>query len=258
MTHGLGFVPDPPAGNASDPVLSLAPPLGAGDDVASATHLIPEEVFDQRGNNSCVGWAIVTALWAAQRRSGHEPGEIASAALVWFLGRLGLGTRHLNAGMHIRGGVERCVAGGFARERYWERARRYDEAPPLRVLRMSFDQRDGLEVRRIVEPRGPARGAAAKEALAQGIVLAAGWDVTDRFLEWRSDRTYAPEQGERIAGGHAMVIHAYDPERGFLLRNSHGDDFGVRGDIWVAEEWAANGRDMWGFLSAPAFSDEVT
>ena len=275
MTHATGWLADPPAGNATDPVLGA--PLGAGDvpHSASVAHLLPPTILDQGGDNSCVAQAVVQLLWSGQVRAGIVPDELASRKLLWWLCRRELGTERFNTGCYLRGAFELAQRGGFARERHFSHLKRYDERPRPYLATLSYDQRDTGEVvkevnrllagiayrlpveyRRIVAPHGSERIAAFKAAIASGLAIAAGVDVPERLKRHTGNGVFVPESGEPMAGGHAMVIHGYGPS-GFQIRNSWGRDWGDGGNAWVDEAWVGTWRDPWVCVRAPAFSDGV-
>jgi hypothetical protein len=53
------------------------------------------------------------------------------------------------------------------------------------------------------------------------------------------------KQSEKITGGHAFAIVAYD-DHGFWLQNSWGEDWGLKGFGHVTyDDWLANGTDTW-------------
>lgn len=257
--RATGWFPDPPAGNAADPVMGVGGLIIGPGDVphsSSAVHMLPRVILDQRADQSCVAQAAVQALWAGQVRAGLVPDEIASRKLLWWLCRRELGTEAFNAGCYLRGAFELAQRGGFARERHFPHSKRYDERPRPFLATLSYDQRDDgerVEYRRLVEPHGPERTEAFKAAIASGCPVVAGTDVPERFKRHRSG-VFVPRAGEPMAGGHAMVVHSFGP-LGFQIRNSWGNDWGDNGDAWVDEAWVSTWRDPWIVLRAPAFSD---
>ena len=67
-----------------------------------------------------------------------------------------------------------------------------------------------------------------------------------------------PQKGEKVAGGHAMMIVGYDDNHtigaykgAFLIRNSWGTSWGVQGYGWLPYQYALSGLawDFWALIS---------
>lgn len=260
-----GWLPDPAEKNALDPVLELGALLGdtPTPSAASATAFLPRDILDQGGDNSCVAQAVSQAIWAGQTRAGARGvRELCSRKFLWWLCRHDLGTEAHNGGCYIRGAFTLTSAHGFVREKHWPHDKPFYLKPPPALLRLGFDQRarpgapaSRIDYQRIVAPKGAERIEAFRKVIARGGVIVAGIEVTHGFKSYRGgEEAFAPSPEDPIAGGHAMVIHAYKPGA-FKIRNSWGRDWGESGDGWMSEDWIGQWRDPWTVLAAPAYSD---
>jgi C1A family cysteine protease len=76
-----------------------------------------------------------------------------------------------------------------------------------------------------------------------------GVPVTESMLRVKGKMVPVPKKSDRILGGHAMCVCAYNDARGFLLKNSWGASWGNGGYAWLPYgyvKWCP-WKDAWGF-----------
>jgi hypothetical protein len=260
MTWGIGCDPDPedprdlPLGTDLTPL--AAPPSATCEDLFG----IP---FDQNGHNSCITQAIAKAVYAAHRLDGHDDPPNLSRFHLWALLR-GETMLDMNVGSHIRKGFKKMNEEGFCKEAYWPHDTdtgedaRFRQKPSRLARKMAHDQREKGQLtryRRIYES-GYDRIDRFKECVANRRLVVFGTDVDRDFTSNRFDATKPldPPSGN-IAGGHAMVIVAYDADT-FLIGNSYGMRWGRGGLCYFTADYLVDPRtrDMWVVEKAPWYT----
>ncbi len=100
----------------------------------------------------------------------------------------------------------------------------------------------------------------ARSVLASGYAIELGFTVYASFESIGPDGVMPmPASGERIIGGHAVVIYGYDDRMNggcFVIRNSWGADWGAKGDFFMPYAFLSDASlsqfDMWiGHLGKP-------
>ncbi len=136
----------------------------------------------------------------------------------------------------------------------------FSEMPPSDAFREAFDQRltyQNIDANVIdyarISATGPDLIYAIKQACAARHLVVFGTDVTEAFC---SDMTAndgqlieRPKTGEKIAGGHALVMGGYDAN-GPKILNSWGKGFGGRRGL--PEGWC---RFTWDYITWPRTND---
>lgn len=262
FTHrGLGWFPD--AQDDRDHILAAGHLLDRATTpwVADCSHLLPP-VLDQGGENSCVAQAVATLLFAAHTRSS-QPGiaELLSRKALWWLCRHERGLQDWNVGTYMRTAFRLLNSLGFCRERHWLHSQPHDKRPAVNAQRLSIDQRDrgtGRVIYERLNGDGPALLEGIKRAVAAGLPVVIGVDVSDTFArgDFDADASVGPPRDSDVVGGHALVVCGYDGDS-FRVRNSWGEDWADGGMAWLRDDYAATGRDCWTVAAAPPYSDEA-
>lgn len=95
-----------------------------------------------------------------------------------------------------------------------------------------------------------------QSALASGLAVMFGFSVYDSISEaTQSGEIPVPVEGDRLRGGHAVVMCGYDDAKNggsFLIRNSWGTDWGEDGYGWLPYDYVRRYlcQDFWTMLSA--------
>ena len=91
-----------------------------------------------------------------------------------------------------------------------------------------------------------------KQCLAEGYPFVFGFSVYESFESpavAKSGKLNLPKAGEKQLGGHAVMAVGYDDAtKRFLIRNSWGSDWGLKGCFTMPYDYAANANladDFW-------------
>ena len=75
-----------------------------------------------------------------------------------------------------------------------------------------------------------------KQTIVSGAAISFGFDVYDSFMtgNWHRTTGMMPKPSGRLLGGHAVAIIGYsDSKQAFLIQNSWGSDWGLKGKFWM-------------------------
>jgi hypothetical protein len=202
---------------------------------------------------------VAKGVYVSHRSQGVEKPEALSRLALYALARATHRMMPFDTGTYIRAAFQVLNALGFAPESEWPYdTGRFAQMPPTAVFRAGFDTSEKpARYYRIFE-QGDARCDAVKQAIANGHGVVFGADVGRKFTSNSFDPTKPtdPRAGER-AGGHAMLLVAYDAE-GVTLINSWGLGWGASGFCKVSWEFIANGmRDVWVVEHAPLHQEDI-
>lgn len=202
-------------------------------------HQVP--VLDQGTEGACTGFGLATvANYLLRRRKVvSDPNPVSPRMLYSMARRYDEWPGENYSGSSARGAVKGWHKHGICSEAHWpyrEKERKADLYP----ARWSDAVRRPLGAYYRVNHKDII---AMHTALAEvGILYAtgnvhAGWDSIG------DDGVIS--QSEKMLGGHAFGIVAYD-ETGFWIQNSWGRDWGRDGfGQFTYDDWLANGTDVW-------------
>jgi C1A family cysteine protease len=252
----MGWLPDPPKvpGEKPDWLATARLSLPPAPDAASCKgHL--GAVLDQERLGSCVWQAIAKLLWSSHVRQGIASPKLCSILAGYYISRAYAGTERYDSGTHLRTGFRALNKFGFCPEDEWPYLiGRFAEMPPTNAFRKAFDQKDPTDYYRIHET-GNERLDAIKRAIAVGLPVAFGTDVSRAFCDGELGKVWDHPTGE-IAGGHAMVLSGYDGDV-FDVLNSWGEGWGDGGWGRMSADYVAweGTRDLWVAKHAPPYSE---
>jgi C1A family cysteine protease len=219
-----GWRPDKP--DIRDLYLSVFRPPGVS--LPDSTDLRPRLPipYDQSTLGACTGNAIGAAI------AYVVPGFVPSRLFIYYNERKREGTISIDAGAEIRDGIKSVVADGACNETDWPYdISQFTVAPPQHCYdnaRLDLV----LKYQRVRQDLFNMRGC-----LAGGFPFVIGFAVYESFESPEVARTGVvsmPAKGERMIGGHAVLVAGYDNSRGaFLVRNSWGPDWGEGGYCWI-------------------------
>lgn len=217
---------------------------------------------NQLRTSSCVGQAGGAGIRLAYLAKGIECPEL--SARYGYRGCLNIDMVDEDQGTYLRNLVKVAQKAGIATEKAWP----FSEAgileqPDADTLSDAADRRGIRGYYRI--PGGDT--LAKKRALAAGMPIIGGWEVSEDFVS-SDGREVFERQRPPIAGGHAMAVVGFGPSEYFeellptfrpngkrwselflLLGSWGGDDdfppYGHNGRILVTPEFAADVTDAW-------------
>jgi C1A family cysteine protease len=214
---------------SSDPI-----PPSASVDVATVA---PK---DQLSTSSCVGNSWAQALRLAYIKQGVECPEL-SALFVYRIARNLDGTEG-DEGSQLRSGARAIQKLGCSPEASWPFSEsKINDQLSFSAEHDGFDRDGKRRYYRIAA--GDTDGV--KRALAAGLPVVGGWDVSNEFCSSDGKQVFDVQDQNDIAGGHAIAIVGYVGDV-FTLFNSWGPDWGFHnGRFHVTKGFIAAGTDLW-------------
>jgi C1A family cysteine protease len=180
-------------------------------------------VYDQGQLGSCTANAIAAAIEFDQKKR-----FVPSRLFIYYNERVIEGTVASDSGAQIRDGIKSVATQGAPPETVWP----YDIAkfsvtpPPVAYTDAKADMVTLYQ--RLIQDLNTMRGC-----LASGFPFVFGFTVYSSFESAavaKSGIVPMPASGEQSVGGHAVMAVGYsDASRQFLVRNSWGPGWGLKG-----------------------------
>lgn len=207
-------------------------------------------VYDQGYVGSCTGNAIAAALQYERKRHGLPASQVPSRLMIYYGERELEGTVNSDAGGYIRDGIKFVAATGACYEDgsdAWPYdAHKWAVKPPPACYAAAARDR-ALAYAAVQQNSQQVCGA-----LAAGDPVIFGFTVYPEFDSpqvARTGRVPLPAPSAAPLGGHAVLIVGYDlKERNFLVRNSWGADWGLKGHFLMPFEYVLRAdlaSDFW-------------
>jgi nucleoside phosphorylase len=203
-------------------------------------------VYDQGQLGCCTGNGIAGAIEFDQRKQGATA-FTPSRLFIYYNERVMEGTVSQDSGAQIRDGVKSVATLGAPPETDWP----YDIAkfaakPPATAY---SDAKQDLVT---VYSKVSQNLAQMQGCLAEGYPFVLGFTVYESFegaAVAKSGVVPMPSHGEAIVGGHCVVAVGYEnSKRVFLIRNSWGKGWGVKGYCTMPFEYLLSPQyasDFW-------------
>ena len=212
-------------------------------------------IKNQRDTSACTGFALSLVVEHLLRNCGRETAPDVSPYMLYSMARRYdefAGTQ--DDGSSLRGALKGWHKHGACAHALWKTGLRMPPTPktPAKDWWLDAVTRPLGAYYRIDRKQITDIHAALNEV---GIVYAsvdthAGWDAGDKGKRRTAPRSFKdrifeipPDDGG--AGGHAIALIGYN-ERGFLLQNSWGPEWGSHGyAILSYDDWLTNSMDCW-------------
>lgn len=202
-------------------------------------------VEDQGELGSCTGNASVGALEFLEIKKGVSFVEL-SRLMAYYNARKLEGTVRRDAGAEIRDVVKGLAKVGTCAEAlYPYDVKRFTKAPSAAALK-------DAAARRITSYHRIVGLNDLRACLAEGYPFIFGFTVYESFESERvatSGVLSMPEPNERVLGGHAVLAVGYDDgDRTLLVRNSWGENWGIKGYFRMPYAYIENASlsdDFW-------------
>lgn len=203
-------------------------------------------VEDQGQLGSCTGNAIAGALEYLENKINTAFIDL-SRLFVYYNERVLEHTVSQDAGAQIRDGIKSVKKWGVCSEHAW----------PYNVALFANKPVDGCyaeaALRKIsVYARVTQDLQSLKAALATGFPVTFGFSVYASFESAavaKSGKVAMPKKGEQQVGGHAVLMVGYDDKtKRFLVRNSWGAAWGLKGYFTIPYAYLTNAAlasDFW-------------
>jgi len=260
LEFGTGWLPDIPdfrdyTAESEDVRKMFRKPLKATGSPPAADlreHCSPIE--DQGSIGSCTAQAVVGLVEYFQRRTKGEYLD-ASRRFLYKVTRKLYGFEG-DTGAYIRGTMRALGIFGVCPEEYWRYStQKYDEEPP--AFCYAFAQAyQAVKYYRVWDSNPEKLLGQLKATLASGLPFAFGFSVYSSIWDetvQRSGDIPAPQPGDRLEGGHAVMAVGYDDAKSrFLIRNSWGTEWGQQGYGSLPYEYVEKGiaDDFWVLATA--------
>jgi C1A family cysteine protease len=248
MPHAYGWRPDKP--DQRDHLL-VAEPVALPAKVSLRSKMPP--VFDQGQLGSCTANAIAGALEYEEKRQGLKTHRL-SRLFVYYNERAMEGTVDSDAGAEIRDGIKSVGKLGAPPETLWPYNVDHFAWKPPKTAYAAAVKHEALSYARVGQVT-----TALQAALASGCAVVFGFTVYESFESEAvasSGRVPMPGKGEKVLGGHAVVLVGYDNTSGAVaweVRNSWGKDWGDKGYFWMPCAYPTNpnlASDFWNIRKA--------
>lgn len=202
-------------------------------------------VEDQGALGSCTANALAGALEFLEMKNS-VPFVDLSRLFIYYNERVIEGTVKFDSGAMLRDGIKTLVRQGVCSEKRWP----YDTAKFARKPSATC-YREGQD-HQITAYQRILSLDEMLACLAEGYPFVFGFAVYEGFESPRVARTgivEMPERGERVIGGHAVLAVGYvQSERRFIVRNSWGIRWGMRGYFSIPFEYLSDralADDFW-------------
>jgi hypothetical protein len=201
-------------------------------------------IRDGGSEGSVVGQAVATAIEMQIKRTLHQDVNI-SARYIYYAARQVEGTTRTDAGAVIKDAIDVVATQGVVEESVWPyKAGEYMAKPPAAVA---------TATRWHITQVRPLRGLdQVKSALASDGPVVAGIEVYEESVSAQTAKTGVfplPQKGSHMAGGHAVVLVAYDDKKKrFKFANDWGVGWGDQGYGYLPEQYIEeHSSDCWSF-----------
>jgi C1A family cysteine protease len=229
---GYGWVRDLP--DARD-LMYAAPRFAKG--LPTSIDLRPKcpPVYDQGQLGSCTGNGIAGAIEFDRLKLGKKT-FTPSRLFIYYNERVMEGDVNQDNGAQIRDGIKSVATVGAPPEADWPYdIRKFADKPPEAAYK---DAKLDLvsSYARVAQALSQMQGC-----LAEGYPFVFGFTVYESFESAKVAKTGIvpmPASGEKVVGGHCVVAVGYDDQkRAFIIRNSWGTGWGLKGYCLMPYEY---------------------
>jgi C1A family cysteine protease len=203
-------------------------------------------VFDQGQLGSCTANAIAAAVefdLMKEKKSVFVPSRL----FIYYNERVMEGTVDSDSGAQIRDGVKSVANKGDCPEKLWPYDINKFANKPSQSCYKEAVKHKAVQYQRVNRDLNQMKGC-----LASGYPFVFGFSVYQSFESQQVAKTghaSMPSPGEQAVGGHAVVAVGYDDSQNwFIVRNSWGTGWGMKGYFTLPYAYLLNGNlsdDFW-------------
>lgn len=205
------------------------------------------DVYDQGQLGSCTANAIGAAMQFDEIKQKFPNVFMPSRLFIYYNERAIEGHVNTDSGAQIRDGIKSISKLGDCPETLWPYdISKFTQKPPQTCYSQAKKYR-AVSYQRLVRDLNQFKGC-----LAAGYPFVFGFTVYQSFESQQVAQTghvQMPSSGEQIVGGHAVLAVGYDDaNQWFLVRNSWGSNWGIKGYFTMPYAYLLNGNlssDFW-------------
>ena len=241
--QGYGWVPDLP--DHRDQLYGVVRRMAAKP--PSSVDLRPKcsPVEDQGNLGSCTGNSLAGAVEFLEKKDG-VPFINVSRLFIYYNERVIEHTVNEDAGAMIRDGIKALVKQGVCSEKKWPYVvSKFTKKPSSACYKEARNHQVTAYAR--IQTLDEMRGC-----LAEGYPFVFGFTVYESFESDQVAKTGVapmPKPKEKVLGGHAVLAVGYDDaQKRFLVRNSWGTGWGMKGYFTLPYDYLADRNlsdDLW-------------
>ena len=200
-------------------------------------------IENQGSLGSCTANALAGAVEFLELKDGVKFKD-ASRLFIYYNERLLIGTVNEDSGAYIRDGIKTLVKQGVCAETSWPYdISKFTKEPLQKCYEEALDHQ-------IISYYRIGTLNQMKACLASGFPFVFGFSVYESFESEKVAKTgevKMPKIWERCLGGHAVMAIGYnDNLKRFIVRNSWGEDWGMKGYFTIP----------YSYLSSRSLSDD--
>lgn len=206
-------------------------------------------IYNQGNLGSCTAFAAGAAVQFTKMEK-KEVAPLPSMLFTYFNTRVLHGTVDEDSGASIRNTFKALAKVGYCRSAIWPyKVSEFRKQPP----KVAYDDAAPRKIK--VYASVVQHQVAICDAIAAGDPVVFGFTVYDNFKPNAKGEIPMPRKGDRAQGGHAIVLVGYDDSRkAFLIRNSWGTGWGLKGYAWMPYGYVLNPKlasDFWVLRDVP-------
>jgi C1A family cysteine protease len=204
------------------------------------------DVYNQGALGSCTANAIGGAI-EFDRIKQKLPDFVPSRLFIYYNERAIMGTVGMDSGAQLRDGIKSVASQGVCPESEWPYVIENFMTRPSALAYKDAKLDRAISYQSLVQDMNQMKGC-----LASGYPFIFGFTVYESFESEAvrsSGHAPMPGWGERPVGGHAVMAVGYDDARQwFLVRNSWGSGWGLKGYFTLPYSYMIQpglSRDFW-------------
>lgn len=190
------------------------------------------EVYDQGALGSCTANAIAGAFQfelMRQKQQVFNPSRL----FIYYNERVMEGHIDEDSGAQLRDGIKSVATQGVCDETLWPYEVSKFSKKPKKSLYTKAKKNQALQYTRL----NNTAVNELKTCLASGNPFVFGFTVYESFQGDKVAKTgilHMPKKSESVLGGHAVMAVGYnDKKKAFIVRNSWGDGWGLKGYFFM-------------------------